>query len=419
MTTAPVAASILSDDARQRLGEIGSTEIVVGIPGFRSSETLRHVVATAAHGLAQYFPTQRALVLSVASKSDDQIRAIVERDDEPDNVSIRHITVHDPPGRGAVVRAIFEAMAQLGTRAGVLLNSDVPSITPEWIDLLAGPVIGDGFDFVAPNYLRHRNAGMLDDFIAYPVTRALYGVEVRHPLAGESGFSGDLLRFWLAQPVWDGDVARAGVDLWLTTTAIAEGFRIAQANLGVKARDRRSFLAPRRVFYQVVGTLFDLMERYAGRWQSVRSSALEIPPFYGELRYEEPAPVPLDVDWLFRAFKQGMGRYANVISRALAGKGVLPAAVRARAAHRFSPELWAPVVYRFALAYHQGRANHEELLEALMALANGRVSAALWESEDLDAASYEQYVVRYQAGLFQSHKQLLTAGWQASPNGIS
>ncbi|MER3544904.1 MAG: hypothetical protein C4311_09990 [Chloroflexota bacterium] len=414
MVIAPTAESVLPDETRQRLEQIGTAEIVVGIPGYYNVDTLRHVIETATRGLAHYFPGHRALVFSVASSTTHEMRALIEGVAAPAHLAVLTSLIQAGQGRGMAVHAVLEAMARLGAQAGALLNSDVPSITPAWLDRLIGPVLRDRFDFVAPNYVRHRHAGTLNDLLVYPLTRALYGIDLRHPMGGECGFSADLAHFWLAQPVWqDTDVARSAVDIWMATTAVAEGFRIAQANLGVKRRDRRRVLPPREVFHQVMGTLFDLMERYADRWQAVKSSALKIPPFYGdELCDEEPEPVPLDVEWMFRAYLQGMHHHAPLINRVLAGESILPPRARSRAHHHFPPELWAPAVYRFALADHRGEASRGDLLDALMALYYGRVSAALWENQALNAAAFEQLVIRFQAGLFQVHKHILTYEWE-------
>jgi len=39
------------------------------------------------------------------------------------------------------------------------------------------------------------------------------------------------------QEVWETDVARYGIDIWMTTNAIIQDFKICQANLGVKIHD--------------------------------------------------------------------------------------------------------------------------------------------------------------------------------------
>ena len=47
------------------------------------------------------------------------------------------------------------------------------------------PVHEEGFDFVAPCYLRHKFDGAITNSIVYPVTRALYGCRIRQPIASE------------------------------------------------------------------------------------------------------------------------------------------------------------------------------------------------------------------------------------------
>ena len=65
-------------------------------------------------------------------------------------------------------------------------------------------------------------------------------------------------------------MARFGIDIWMTTTAIADGFRVCQAFLGAKihdAKDPGADLAAMLV--QVVSAVFDLMETYRDRWAAV------------------------------------------------------------------------------------------------------------------------------------------------------
>jgi len=68
-------------------------------------------------------------------------------------------------------------------------------------------------------------------------------------------------------------VARFGIDIWMTTTAIANGFKVAQSFLGAKihdAKDPGTDLG--NMLYQVVSSTFQLMENYAEVWTPVRGS---------------------------------------------------------------------------------------------------------------------------------------------------
>src|SRR5439155_184091 len=83
---------------------------------------------------------------------------------------------------------------------------DLRSIAPEWIELLAGPILKGGYDFVAPLYARHKHDGTITNTVTYPLTRALYGLRIRQPIGGDFGVSGDLVRHYLKAADWTSEV---------------------------------------------------------------------------------------------------------------------------------------------------------------------------------------------------------------------
>ena len=88
------------------------------------------------------------------------------------------------PGKGSAFRALFRKAVELNAEACCVVDADLRSITPEWIELLLSPVIRKGFDFVAPLYSRHKYDGTITNSSVYPVTRTLYGRRVRQPIGG-------------------------------------------------------------------------------------------------------------------------------------------------------------------------------------------------------------------------------------------
>jgi hypothetical protein len=100
----------------------------------------------------------------------------------------------------------------------------------------------------------------------YPLTRALYGLDVRQPIGGDFGFSGRVAAHYLRKPVWETDVARFGIDIWMTTTALADGFKVCESFLGAKIHDPKDPGADlAAMFVQVVSSVFDLMQEYRAR----------------------------------------------------------------------------------------------------------------------------------------------------------
>src|SRR5712692_8386975 len=259
------------DRLREGLARIGSADVVVGIPSFRNAATIGHVAVTAARGLREHFAGARVAIINADGGSNDGTpdRVVESAGDVPVAVG-RYI---GPPGKGSAFRAIFGAVGLLGARACAVVDSDLRSITPEWIARLLLPITRGEFDYITPLYARHKHDGTITNSIAYPLTRSLYGLRVRQPIGGEFGFRADLAGAYLAQPVWETDVARFGIDIFMTTTAIARGSRIAQAFLGAKVHDPKdpaADLGP--MFTQVVGTLFRLASENESEWREVVGS---------------------------------------------------------------------------------------------------------------------------------------------------
>ena len=69
-----------------------------------------------------------------------------------DRVTLTYPEIGGVGGKGAALRTIFEIAAALEVKALVVVDSDLRSIVPEWIELLAGPILKGGYDYVTPLY---------------------------------------------------------------------------------------------------------------------------------------------------------------------------------------------------------------------------------------------------------------------------
>jgi glycosyltransferase involved in cell wall biosynthesis len=226
------------------MAETDHADIVVGIPSYNNARTIAHVVEAAHAGLMKYFPQSTAIIVNSDGGSKDGTRdaVLAAKVDDMHLLMLSHpvapvqrlsLPYNGVPGKGSAFRMIFEIARQMGARACAVVDSDLRSITPEWIDLLVRPVLALEYDFVAPYYYRHKYDGTITNSIVYPMTRALYGKRVRQPIGGEFGMSAALLgRYLEKKDDWETDVARFGIDIWMTTVAITEGFRICQSFLG-------------------------------------------------------------------------------------------------------------------------------------------------------------------------------------------
>jgi glycosyltransferase involved in cell wall biosynthesis len=420
----------LPDDARRAAEVIRRADIVIGIPSFNNARTIGHVVRAAYAGLAKYFPQLTAVVINSDGGSNDDTREAVLSARVEDShlmlfstplLAVHRLSFpyHGVPGKGSAFRLIFQMARQLDAKACAVVDSDLRSITPEWIDLLIRPVLFAGFDFVAPYYQRHKYDGTITNSIIYPLTRMLYGVSVRQPIGGEFGVSARLLRRYLERKDWETDVARFGIDIWMTTVAIAEGFRVCQSFLGAKLHDAKDPGADlSAMLHQVVGSVFSLMQEYAPVWRERNGSApAELFGFRFDVGLE---PIPVNVQRMLNAFRRGCYELGEVWEVAL-DKSTL-SAVRSLAASpsddprgfRLPDELWARVVLDFALAYRKHPISRGAILRSLTPLYLARVASFVHDTEPLVASEVEDKIEALCAA-FAALKPELIARWDGEP----
>ena len=137
----------------------------------------------------------------------------------------------------------------------------------------------------------------------------LFGKRIRQPIGGDFAISRDVAKFYAEQDVWDTDVARFGIDIWMTISAITQGFRICQSNLGAKihdAKDPGQHLGP--MFRQVLSALFTLMERHESYWKEIQGS--EPLETFGYEGYVEPEPVNVNLEGMIELFKTGYQQFS-------------------------------------------------------------------------------------------------------------
>ncbi len=398
----------------EAVDRIGRADVIVGIPSYKNAATIGHVAATVADGLRRSFPDTRAVVVNADGGSDDgtpdRVRSAL--DGTPAVVGAYRGT----PGKGSAFRAIFEAADQLGARACAVVDSDLRSITPEWIERLLGPIVAGTADYVTPLYARHKHDGTITNTIAYPLTRALYGRRVRQPIGGEFGFSGDLARAFLeggalGGNVWETDVARFGIDIYMTTTALVRGSRVAQAYLGAKIHDPKdpgADLAP--MFRQVVGTAFRLAQRNGDRWRTV-SGSTDV-PVAGEVRPVEPEEVRADAALLVRKLRAGADEHRATWRDSLS-PGALAAVERAlgeEVPRSLAGPTWATIVYGLLAASARRPDRTDECVLALVPLYFGRVAAFIADARDMTTSGSER-LVEEQAVAFEERKTHLAETW--------
>ncbi len=415
---------IKREDIHARLTEIGKADILVGIPSYNNARSIGHVVRAVQAGLAKYFPERKTVLVNSDGGSTDGTMDVVHDTaiDDFRSILLSHrvesfskiaIPYHGIPGKGSAFRTIFEIAHALDVKACAVVDSDLRSITPEWIELLVKPVMDDGYDYVAPLYHRHKYDGTITNSIVYPLTRALYGKNVRQPIGGDFGFSGKLAGFYLSKDVWETDVARYGIDIWMTTTAIANDFRVCQAFLGAKIHDAKDPGADlSAMLYQVVGATFDLMEEYPGTWKGVTGT--QSVPVFGFTYEVGLEPVSVNIQRMIDKFTLGARElvplWENILSRETLG--FLRRLADGTGDDFHMPDtVWVDIIYSFALAAHRNVLNKEHLLKSLTPLYIGRTASFVIEARESSGPEVEEKIENL-CGVYEKLKPSFADRWK-------
>jgi hypothetical protein len=457
-----VPDTVLTPAVRAEIERLERADIMVGIPSFKNAATIGYVVKAAQAGLVQYFPDLRPIVVNSDAGSPDGTQRVVVETEPPEyierillvrptnklaRVSLTYPEVDGVGGKGAALRTIFEMAAALEVQALVVVDSDLRSIVPEWIELLAGPILKGGYDFVAPLYARHKHDGTITNTVTYPLTRALYGLRIRQPIGGDFGVSGDLVRQYLETDAWTDEVSRFGIDIWMTTEAVTSGYAVCQTRLGAKVHDPKdpgADLGP--MFRQVVTTILSLAVRNVDRWRAIHGS--HDVPAYGFERMADPPPLEVNILRLLSEFHAGSltmadtwramlapatfesvqslavdaGAMAEDVRRRLemdlpgAATPSTMAMAEAAVGFDFPDDAWARVVYDLVIAARDMPDRLDAFVAALVPVYFGRVASFVIENRDLPTERAEEQVER-QAREFERIKPYLVERWDAKPAG--
>ncbi len=392
---------------------ITKADIIIGIPSYNEAENIPFPTRQSDEGLSRYFSDRSAVIINCDNDSQDGTRDAFLHTD----TTTPKIYLSTPPGvtgKGNNLRNLFEKAVEMSAHAVVVVDADLQSMTPRWIRNLGEPLFED-FQYVTPLYVRHKYDGAVTTNIVYPLTRALYGRRVRQPVGGDFGFSGQLARTYVENPIWDHDVANFGIDLWMSTSALTQHVAVIQSFLGrPKVHALKSLVKESGpVFFNVVGTLFKLMCHHEGFWKDVKWSRPTAVYGFSSEEVEVPPPINVEVQHLTDSFLTGMQANWELYRAVVPGQTLNKleeVAGLPRDCFEFPTELWAKTLYDFACAYKAESVPRDALLGGLMPLFHGKTLSFAIETEAMNTHQAEEFVEE-QCLQFERTKTYLLERW--------
>jgi hypothetical protein len=308
-------------------------------------------------------------------------------------------------------QSVLAAGDKLGVRAACVLASDCQTLTSEWISRLVQPVLQLGFDLVTPCYAHGKFEGLLNNCLISPLTRALYGARIQSPLGPDLGISRRLYQRILglegARPA-----GRVHAPASIAATAVCSGFKICQAHMGLRLYPPMDWTNLSSLLAQVLGPIFLDVERNAACWQRPRESVYT--PSFGDRIAVTEDHGTVDVGRMLELFRLGTRDLLEVWSVVLPPAtlfGLRKLSSLTTEQFRMPDELWAHVVYDFALGHRLRTINRDHLLRAMTPLYLGWLASYALEMQNATVRAAEQRLEQL-CQAFEVAKPYLVSRWR-------
>jgi hypothetical protein len=430
---------ILRPGAQWQLKNLGEADLVIGMPSYKNAQTAAHVASIALAGARQFYPHLRTVLINADAGLKATTRRAVAAQATKNGSEVSIITgrYEGPLGQGSAIAALLDAALALDAKAIIILDSHTQTITPSWVAGLAHLILENKADLVTSRYRWPLPAGGLSDLIVYPLFRALWGRSVRHPAASDFALSPQLATAVLDEDVWETQVATFGLPPWLTTYAVLGPWRVAQSALGEKQQSYPPSPPPagqaerkmsrwqaaqwQAQFQTVVSVMLRLIYDYRQQWANIDSfdSLATLTQFFpapsadsGQFHPIKPEidPTPLldelALGWIeYRALWQQILTPENLTS-------IETLAALSPDRFYFPADLWARIIYDFAVVFNKGEADPCQIVNALWPLYQGRLAAFGQEVAGLSVVGYEGTVAA-QAVEFEETRPYLKDRWKA------
>jgi hypothetical protein len=223
----------------------------------------------------------------------------------------------------------------------------------------------------------------------------------------------------LDEDIWETEVAEWGLSPWLTTYAVLGQWRVAQSALGRKQTELQTLPAKTAKtrfmhhFHNIVSVMLRLVHYYRPQWDDVETfhSLSTLTQFAPEMT-SEPVPEE-DLTPLLDDLALGWIEYRSLWQRILTPDNL--AWVETLAAlppDRFylPTDLWARIIYDFAVVFNKGDCDPYQVASSLFPLYQGRLAAFRQEIAGLALVGREGTVAA-QAVEFEETRPYLKIRW--------
>ena len=363
-------------------------------------DSLTHLLAN----LAAAFPGERVIVAT-----PDGVPASSAGDLEV----VSYTPVAPSSGTWTLTAADFlnahELAGQHGARAILQLGEGAHSLEPGALRNLAQAILTEGADLAVPHYHLPATSGLVNSAILYPLTRALFGVPARYPLAIDLCLSTRAAERLATTAQRFTSTNQLDALIWPVIECAVAGFTITETDAGPRTIPQPGGLDLNALLAHITGSLFTEVDNRAAFWQrtrvaqSARATSL----------LASPTPsTAQDIQPMLDAFRLAYGNLHEIWSLVLPPHSLLGLKrLSVMPAESFSmPDaLWARIVYDFVLAFRLRTLNRGHLLGALTPLYLAWVASHILQTS---ASGNPERHIEAVAAAFEADKPYLVSRWR-------
>ena len=409
-----MAAIEFTEETKQQIERIGSADVVIGVAGAVPLDEFQARARNVAAELGSSYASLR-FIFAWPGHGVTAFTSLNGSEEGP----VLFPFAAPPQGKAdfwadvsATQRAVLALSSSLNAKACVVLGADLAAMDAHSIQLLVYAILERQCGLAMPLYPTGRFDGLINSGILAPLQRALYGKRVAFPLSYEFSASGAMAAR-LVRGETGNNHALQGL-LWPATVAVTQSPQspIGQVHIDVRRQLAAGGLDLSAVLSQIVGSLFQDMETFASHWQRVRGS--QSLPVWGTPPDVETSPREIDTSPMFDSFLLGSKNLDEVWRLLLPPNTMLELRRLVRMPperFRFPDDLWASIVYDFALAYRLRTISRSHLLGALTPLYLGWVASCVQEISSLSSEAVEQRHEQF-ARAWEEKKPYLLSRWR-------
>lgn len=396
MSTLPVADPQVTEQT-QVAGTSSPATLAICLPSM-PADTLAGMI-----GQLQQIFSGEALLIASPDQTDEQA---------VDGSALRLVPypVHRTESEWVLTAADYLAAARLAEQRGlagaVLLGTESATLQADSV-LRLRQALSTGIDLVVPRYRVEAQEGLVNSALLYPLTRSLFGVDIRFPLPLDAALSTRMLTRLAGVA---SRLSSQGDDalVWPVAEAAIAGYTVRQVEDVQRSLPRPQETDLNVLFPAVTSSLFADLEGKATYWQRARTLPAGRP---AALRSTggEPADIE-EVRSLVENFRLAFANLREIWALVLPPQTLLSLkklSLSSPESFAFPPSLWARVVYDFAIAFHLRTLNRGHLLGAMTPLYLAWVASLL----RADAAGGNA-LLEGTAAAFEQEKPYLVSRWR-------